>query len=167
MKKRVLFFVATAVLAWFFQALFLYGIPAGFPTPDWLLLAVLALGAQGRTAFATSLGFVWGLALDAHGVSAFGVQGWLLATAGFGAGTFSKNLNAEKLGTQETLAVTATAILWAGVRLLSGFFEHSTVGHPGILLALAHMALNALVAPGVFWGMGVWADLWDPWPHHA
>lgn len=164
MNKIIPFFIVTLILGWIFQALFLYGIPAGLPTPDWLMLAVLALGAQGRTSFAMSAGFFWGLALDAYGMSAFGVQGWLLAMVGFVSGTFSKNLNAEKLGTQETLAVVATGVVWAGGRLLSGFFEHSLVGHVSFLLALGHVALNALVAPGVFWVLGVWAEWWDPRP---
>ncbi len=125
-----------------------------------LLLAVLALGAQGRTTLAMSVGFLWGLALDAYGVSAFGVQGWLLALAGYLSGSVSKNLNAEKWGTQETLTLVATAGLWVGIRLLSGFFDHSLIGRPGVGLALAHMGLNALVAPGVFWGMALWGNLW-------
>lgn len=164
MKRIILFFLMTLVLGWVFQALFLYWVPAALPTPQWLLVAVLALGAQGRTKFAMSMGFLWGLALDAYGVSAFGVQGWLLALAGYVSGTFSKNLNAEKLMTQETLTVVATSVLWVGIRLLSGFFDHSLVGRPGIGMALAHMGLNALVAPGVFWVMAVWGDLWDPRP---
>lgn len=164
MNRTVPFFVLTLVLGWVFQALFLYWTPAGLPTPQWLLLAVLALGAQGRTTFAMSAGFLWGLALDAYGVSAFGVQGWLLALAGYVSGTFSKNLNAEKMGTQETLSIIATLVLWMGTRILAGFFDHSTVGQPSFGLAVAHVALNALVAPGVFWVMAVWADLWDPRP---
>ncbi len=42
MKMGILFFMATLILGWIFQALFLYGVPAGLPTPQWLLLAVLA-----------------------------------------------------------------------------------------------------------------------------
>ncbi|MBK8574382.1 MAG: rod shape-determining protein MreD [Elusimicrobia bacterium] len=166
MKRTGMFFVLTLVLGWIFQALILYAVPAGLPTPQWLLLAVLALGAQGRTTFAMSAGFIWGLALDAYGISAFGVQGWLLALAGFGSGTLSKNLNAEKLGTQETLAVIATLVMWGGIRILSGIFDHSPVGHPSVILATAHVALNALVAPGVFWVMAAWSDLWDPRPRN-
>lgn len=164
MKRKSLFFVTTLVLGWVFQALFLYWVPAGLPTPQWLLVAVLALGAQGRTKFAMSVGFLWGLALDAYGVSAFGVQGWLLALAGALSGAFSKNLNAEKVGTQETMTLAATAVLWVGIRLLSGFFDHSPVGRPGVGLAFAHLGLNALVAPGVFWVMAVWSGVWDPRP---
>lgn len=162
MKRIGSFFVVTFILGWIFQIFFLYWVPARLPTPQWLLLAVLALGAQGRTKFAMSLGFLWGLALDAYGVSAFGVQGWLLALAGYVSGTLSKNLNAEKLGTQESLAAVASVLLWGGIRILSRFFEHSLVGHPGMGLALAHLGLNALVAPGVFWMMRIWGDLWDP-----
>jgi rod shape-determining protein MreD len=161
MKRIVGFFVSTVVLGWIFQTVFFYAVPAGLPTPHWLLLAVLALGAQGRTLFAMNVGFLWGLALDAYGVSAFGVQGWLLALAGYASGSSSKNLNAEKLGTQATLTVIATVLLWGGIRILSGFFDHSHIGQPGLGLAAAQAGLNALVAPGVFWVMAVWADLWD------
>jgi rod shape-determining protein MreD len=164
MKRTVPFFLATLIFGWILQALFLYWVPAGLPTPHWFLLAVLALGAQGRTRFAMTVGFVGGLSLDAYGISAFGVQGWLLALAGYVSGTFSKNLNAEKLGTQAALTVFASALVWAGVRLLSGFFDHSLVGHPGLGLSLVQIGLNTLVAPGVFWLMGVWGEYWDPRP---
>jgi rod shape-determining protein MreD len=169
MKRQIPFFLTTLILGFIFQTLFLYWVPAGVPTPQWFLLVVLALGAQGRTSFAMTLGFSWGLALDAYGVSAFGVQGWLLALAGYLSGTYSKNLNAEKLGTQVTLTVIATGVVWGGVRLLSRFFDHSLVGHPGMGLLLVDGGLNALVAPGVFWLMGMWTDLWDPHPinHNA
>jgi hypothetical protein len=33
-----------------------------------------------------TLGFVWGLAADAYGATAFGTQGWLLMLAGAAAG---------------------------------------------------------------------------------
>ncbi|MBP9127459.1 MAG: hypothetical protein KBG07_01665 [Elusimicrobia bacterium] len=58
-----------------FQSLFFYIVPTSVPTPQWFLLGVLALGAQGRTKTATTLGFFWGLAQDAFGVTAFGTQG--------------------------------------------------------------------------------------------
>lgn len=166
MKRQIPFFLITLIFGFILQALFLYWVPAGLPTPQWFLLVVLALGAQGRTNFAMSLGFIWGLGLDAYGISAFGVQGWLLALVGYLAGTYSKNLNAEKLGTQATLTVITTGVVWGGVRLLSRFFDHSLVGHPGMGLLVVDVGLNVLVAPGVFWIMDLWAHVWDPHPIH-
>lgn len=61
MKRTVPFFLATLIFGWILQALFLYWVPAGLPTPHWFLLAVLALGAQGRTRFAMTVGFVGGV----------------------------------------------------------------------------------------------------------
>ncbi|MBL0059145.1 MAG: rod shape-determining protein MreD [Elusimicrobia bacterium] len=156
MKRRILFFVLTAILGWSFQLVFLYWAPPALPTPHWLLLVVLALGARGRVHLAMGLGFLWGLALDAHGITAFGVQGWLLALAGYASGTLSKNLNANELVTQESLAVGGTLLLWAGVWGLSRFFQPALVGHPGVGLALGQVVLNALTAPAVFWATEVW-----------
>lgn len=160
MKKDAGFFAVTFAVGLVFQSLFLFVVPTGVPTPQWVLLAVLALGAQGRTKTATTLGFFWGLAQDAFGVTAFGTQGWLFALAGFGAGSVSKNLNAAKWGAQETLTLIATAAVAVGIRVLSALFVDAPVGVPGWGLVTVQTLLNGLVAPAVFWVLARWADLW-------
>jgi rod shape-determining protein MreD len=164
MKRFLLYLFLSFFVGWVFQTLFLYFLPSGLPTPQWLLLATLAFGARGRTKSAMTLGFLWGLSLDAHGMSAFGSQGWLLAFIGYISGTFSKNLNADKFGTQLSIAMGASVILEIGIRLLAFFFDQTRVGHPGVGLALIHVLLNGLAAPAVFWAVTAWGEFWDPRP---
>lgn len=160
MKKYVAFLAVTFGAGLVFQSLIFYAVPAGVPAPQWLLLAVLALGAQGRTKTATTLGFFWGLALDAFGVTAFGTMGGLMALAGYGAGAVSKNLNADKWGAQESLTIVATWTVAIGVRILAALFVDAPVGAPGAGVVVVETVLNGLVAPAVFWVFFRWADLW-------
>ncbi len=160
MKKYLIFLVLTFGSGLVFQSLFFYIVPSTVPSPQWFLLGVLALGAQGRTKTATTLGFFWGLAQDAFGVTAFGTQGWLFALAGYGAGTVSKYLNADKWGAQETLTITATLAVAVGVQVLSALFVDAPVGSPGWGVVAVQTLLNGLVAPAVFWVFSRWADLW-------
>ncbi|MBL8024271.1 MAG: rod shape-determining protein MreD [Elusimicrobia bacterium] len=167
MKRFLAYFSLSLLFMWIFQILFLYIIPTGWPTPQWLLLVTLVLGSQGRTKLAMTLGFLWGLALDVHGMSAFGVQGWLLAFVGFVSGTLSKNLNEDKFGTQLSLAVAATCVVEIGIYILASFFDQSRVGRPGLGLVLIHIFLNGLAAPAVFWAVTAWSDFWVPRPSKA
>lgn len=160
MKKYFGYVALTFIAGVVIQSVFYYLVPTGVPTPQGLLLAVLALGAQGRTKTATTLGFFWGLAQDAFGVTAFGTHGWLFALAGYGAGAVSKNLNAHKWGAQETLTLTASGAVGVGVRILSLLFVDAPVGHPGWGWLTIQTVLNGLVAPAVFWVLWWWSDLW-------
>ncbi|HMZ25973.1 MAG TPA: rod shape-determining protein MreD, partial [Elusimicrobiota bacterium] len=110
MIRRALFVLLTFFLGWIAQAIFLHLAPLSLPAPHWLLVAVLAVGASGRVNLAQGLGFFWGLALDLYGQTPFGSQGLLLAFCGFAAGSLSKNLNAEKMITQEALTLVASVV---------------------------------------------------------
>ncbi len=161
MNSRILFVLLTAAGGWVFQTVFLYLVPTALPTPHWLLLATLAMASRGRVPEAMAVGFFWGLALDVYGMTAFGTQAWLLALVGFGAGAWSKELNPEKLFTQEALAFAGTAVFLSGVVVLGWFFRPTSApGHVGLGLAAAQVFLNGLVAPAVFWGVTAWIGFW-------
>lgn len=161
MNRNVFFVLTTLVVAWIFQTIFTFLIPSVFPAPHWLLLATLAFGLHGRTKLAMTLGFFWGLAADAYGATAFGTQGWLLMLAGASAGLAARELNADKLITQITVAALGTAVVFGGALVLRGFFAPTV---PMVPLGFAHFVigviLNACAAPAVFWIHGVWMASW-------
>jgi rod shape-determining protein MreD len=161
MKNSWLVGTLTFAIGWTAQVLlFHFHFPAG-ASPHWLLLTVLAFGGLGMTDMAQTLGFFWGLSLDVYGMSLFGTQGLLLAVAGFTAGRFSKQLNADKLATQETLAFLGTAWVWICFPLFdhifrrAGFARDLTAGQ-----AIMEFLLNAAIAPVVFWLVARWVEFW-------
>lgn len=161
MRRRWLFGIATFIVGWLIQVVSLYFLAPASPSPQWLLLAVLALGVMGETNLAQTLGFAWGLCLDAYGIGLFGSQGWILAAMGFLSGRFSRQLNAEKLATQEALCFIGTVFFWIGMFTMEHLFRSPSfhrASSPGAL-ALGFL-LNAAAAPVVFWFMDRWTRLW-------
>lgn len=168
MNRNILFVSTTLLLAWIFQTIFTFLVPSVFPAPHWLLLATLAFGLRGRTKLAMTLGFFWGLAVDAYGATAFGTQGWLLMLAGAASGLAARELNADKLVTQVTVAVLGTAVVFGGALILRGFFSPTApMAAPGFFHFVIGVVLNACAAPAVFWAQGVWVESWRPAPGNA
>jgi rod shape-determining protein MreD len=160
-RRTGLFGAATFLLGWMIQMAVAIGLPAGFAAPHVLFLLVMALGVSGRTTLAQNLGFFWGLALDVTGLSLFGSQGLLLAWAGAVAGRLSRQLNADKLVTQETLAVAGTLVFQVAMAVLDSVFRGGPSPRPLSLLTLVlQMILNGLAAPILFWGIQAWAAVW-------
>jgi rod shape-determining protein MreD len=116
---------------------------------------------MGRTNLAQTLGFFWGLSLDVYGMSLFGAQGGLLTVVGYVSGRFSRQLNADKLGTQEVIVFLGTVFFVFGLYSLDVFFRGS--GRPlfSVGPVLGEFLLNAIAAPLVFWVMGKWAEVWS------
>lgn len=161
MKRPWLFGILTFLAGWLIQAAYLYVFRFAETGPNWLLLCTLALGAMGQTNLAQTLGFFWGLSLDVFGMSLFGSQGWLLALAGYASGQLSRQLNAEKLVTQEALAFFGTSYFWIGLYMFESIFRWGEVPRlPGAGIVLTEYMLNALVAPLVFMVMVKWLDVW-------
>ncbi|MBK6879172.1 MAG: rod shape-determining protein MreD [Elusimicrobia bacterium] len=161
MNRNILFVVTTLLLVWIFQTLFVFLVPSAFPTPHWLLLATLAFGLRNSTRLAMTLGFFWGLAADAYGATAFGTQGWLLMLAGAAAGLSARELNADKLITQITVAALGTVVLFGGAMVLRGFFLQTVpMVAPGLGHLVIGVILNACAAPAVFWAQSVWISAW-------
>ena len=110
---------------------------------------------------AMTIGYLWGLALDVYGLTAFGTQGWLLALVAFGTAAVSKELNSEKWGTQCFLALAGTAVFVSGVKILGVLFEPtSPPGRLRLGLVIAGCVLNVLVTPAVFFVVGAWSRFW-------
>jgi rod shape-determining protein MreD len=170
-RNSWVFGVITFLAGWLTHVVLTHAFPSWL-SPHWLLLFVLGLGSLGWTNLAQSLGFFWGLSLDVFGMGLFGTQAWLLCLAGFLSGRFSRQLNAEKLATQEALALIGTAFFWTGVLVFESVFR-SAAYHREARLAPIVLAFifNAAVAPGVFWATRRWAEAWrffsGPPPAHG
>ena len=146
MNRNILFVVTTLLLVWIFQTLFVFLVPSAFPTPHWLLLATLAFGLRNSTRLA---------------MTAFGTQGWLLMLAGAAAGLSARELNADKLITQITVAALGTVVLFGGAMVLRGFFLQTVpMVAPGLGHLVIGVILNACAAPAVFWAQSVWISAW-------
>ncbi len=160
MKNPWIFGTITFLGGWLLQVVsWRFPWPASV-SPHFLLLTVLALGSMGHTVMAQTLGFFWGLCLDVFGLSLFGTQAWLLALAGFITGRFSRQLNGEKLATQEILALAGIVFFEAGSALLDLFFRPSHAARPFFpgRMALV-LAMNALFAPVIFRVLRRWMVL--------
>ena len=151
MRLKGLFWLGLFTAGWLFHATVsaLWSIPV--PSPQWLLLAVLAVGSLGRVAAAETLGFLWGLMLDAQGSSLFGAQGWALAAAGFAVGRLSRQVDAEKALSQVILAAGGTLFHLLVLAQSELLFRRAGAPHvPQVGTALAQLLLNAAAAPLVF-----------------
>ena len=158
MKTRVTFGVALFLAGAAFHVLFgyLWGLSA--PSPQWLLLTVLAVGALGRVNTAQSLGFFWGLFLDVQGSSLFGAQGWILAAAGFATGRLSRHVDADKPLAQAVLAVGGTFFHLVFLALIEAVFRQGGRSHvPGPGAMLVQLLMNVAAAPLVFAAVAAWA----------
>jgi hypothetical protein len=84
-----------------------------------------------------------------------------MSTAGFAAGQLARELNTDKLITQEAMALVGSLYFFVGLGWTESLFRASgAVHHPGWGVLLLGVLLNALAAPWVFWLFRRWADLW-------
>lgn len=163
MRAYLLFGAATFFAGWIVQILSFYPVGVTWSAPQWLLLVVLALGGLGETFLAQTLGLLWGLCLDAYGMSLFGSQGWLLAVCGYAVGQFSRQLNVSKWVTQLVLVLAGTGFFLFGLYELEIIFRWPEgVRGPGVLQMLIQLLWNLLAAPPVFWVVRRWREAW-PW----
>jgi rod shape-determining protein MreD len=165
-RVSFVFGLVTFLTGWVLQSFSFHLWFLPWPPPQWLLLSVLALGASGRTMTAQTLGFLWGLSLDAHGASLVGAQAWLLATSGFVAGILSWRLDAEKLSAQELLSLAATVFFFAGMVEIELLFRWPGPPHrPGAGMMVGQLIMNGLAAPIVFWIVEHWKKMWGTLDH--
>jgi rod shape-determining protein MreD len=159
MRRPLLFGVSTLVLGWALQTMSFY-IFGPLSSPQWLVIAVVALGGRGRADMAMTLGYFWGLYLDVFSLSPFGAQAWLTALLGYTAGKLSRQLDPGKTVTQVSLAaVVSVAYPWGLHQLENGF--RPDPAHGVALWSLAGVAaLNVAAAPFVFGLLEIWMDFW-------
>jgi rod shape-determining protein MreD len=165
MRISLLFGVVTFFLGWFFQIIYLHFCSPWGVLPQWSLLFVLAAGGLGRTVLAQTLGFFWGLSLDATGMGSLGVQAGLLAVVGYVAGHVSRKLDTDQWVTQEIFVFLGTLFLLVGMILLEAVFgtgpNGASLGRlPGWGALFYPFIFNGLAAPLVFWFFRRWAEVW-------
>jgi rod shape-determining protein MreD len=160
-RRRTGFFGTTVFLAgWVFYALFSYFWNLPLPAPQWLFLAVLAVGARGKVNTAQTLGFFWGLLMDVQSGSLFGAQGWIFAVAGFAAGKYSRQVDGDKPSAQVLLALGGTLFHQLALSQIEVFFRRPGPPHtPAVGMAFLQLFLNVAAAPLVFGAVGLWNRL--------
>lgn len=161
MKRPWLFGLVTFLAGWVLQVLLSNFSLPGMASPNLVLLIVLTLGVMGHVNMAQTLGFSWGLGMDVMGVSLFGSQAMLLAWIGYVSARLSRQLNAEKLVTQEAMSVFGTLFLAVGINVLEHLFRTTPSPRVGSLWGLfLEIAFNGLMAPVVFWTIQKWWYFW-------
>jgi rod shape-determining protein MreD len=161
MKRPWLFGLVTFLVAWILQVLLCNLSLPGTASPNLVLLIVLSLGVMGHVTMALVLGFFWGLGMDVMGISLFGSQGLLMVWAAYIAVQLSRQLNAEKLVTQEAMSLFGTLFLAVGINILEHLFRTTPAPRVGSPLGLiVEILLNGLMAPLVFWLIQKWTYFW-------
>jgi rod shape-determining protein MreD len=117
--------------------------------PHFVLLLTLACGSFRGTLAAESLGFGWGLALDAMGMTTFGIQGLVLSFTGYFSGILSRWVNAEEPLSQMAFALLGSVFYFLSLLLLEKIL--GGIGRPLTIGAILSTSLvNTLVSPVVF-----------------
>jgi len=128
------------------------------------LLMTLASGLFQGSVMGESLGFSWGLALDAMGTTAFGTQGFILCLIGYLSGRISRRVNAEEPVSQMVFGFLGTAVYFVCfhylTRMFGGIGQSLSFG-----LVLSVMVMNVLLAPFVFSFMNWWRNKMDNYSH--
>jgi len=160
--KRAAFYLLTVLAVLWMQILnnhFLGG--SGFSC-DWVLIAVIYFGLFRGPLAGETMGFVWGLLIDASSLGLMGMHTLLYAGAGYLAGMLRRQLDGTKVGTQ--------AVFSFGVSILYGIayvvIDHLFVGadRPFSWMSAARPFVNGALAPVLFWILARWSGVWAIFP---
>ena len=122
-----------------------------------------AFRASARAVVGESVGFIWGLFIDASSMGLLGVHAILYALAGYAAGMFRRQLDSSKIWTQAIFSWMVSVVYFALYLLVERFFRYPGEG-PFQWMLLTVPVMNAIFAPFVFRALEVWAIAWDMKP---
>lgn len=157
--NKTFFVVLSLVLGLLAQIFLNHYISLAGATPQAILLCVVAIGFVMGPILGQTMGFFWGLAMDAMGIRLFGMNACLLALAGYISGKLRRRVASERLAGQMVSALTVTIFFQFGVWLLSRLLEerHVPFFDMGFLLRLL---FNLLIVSPVFLAVDRWITLW-------
>jgi len=151
-------FGITFVAGFLIQTVLASWLPNPLLCPHIVLLMTMAWGLMKGSIVGESFGLSWGLALDAMGMTAFGVQGFVLCWAGYLSGIVSRWMNAEETVSQMVFAFLGSLFYFLGLQFLDHFL--GGIGRSMSWgLVLASCLMNVAVAPFVFAFMQRWIKL--------
>lgn len=127
--------------------------------PQVLLLMTIAHGFLIGPVTAETMGFFWGIMLDAAGVTYFGMNALLLAVAGFIAGSLRKRVASERPSAQLAVGALASIYMVVGGVFIRSLLEE-VVYYPSVWNLLATLVFNVLAVTAVFWVLEWWLAVW-------
>jgi len=138
----------------FHRYLFHYGVG-----PQLLLLLVIAHGFLLGPLMGESMGFFWGLVMDAMGVSYFGLQTFLFTLAGYVSGKLRRRVASERPTAQLFIAGAATLYYFVGSIVIMTILENDvpSISWPQILMGVF---FNLLLVMTAFWVVEWWIKVW-------
>jgi len=157
--RGVLYYILTLWIFLWVQVVsnhFLGGTPFSV---QWILLVVLHFGLARGPWVGESLGFLWGLFVDASSWGLLGLHAVLYALAGYAAGMFRRQLDISKLWTQTIFTWMVSVVYFALYLVMTRFL--SSGEEPFQWGVFTVPLVNALVAPFVFRALDYWARAWE------
>ena len=160
--KRSLFYIITLLAVLWIQMVTNYFSGASGLSANVVLIVVLYFGLSRGPLAGETMGFFWGLLIDASSLGLLGLHAVLYAGAGFLAGVLRRQLDENKVWTQTIFTLGISFIYVILFFVLDRVFSMSP--HPLSLSMAAQPFVNAVVAPVFFWLMQRWSELWDLLP---
>ncbi len=157
--RKVLYFALTVWILLWAQVVSNHFLGGTLFSIQWIFLAVLHFGLARGPWTGESMGFVWGLLLDASTLGFLGLHSMLFSLAGYAAGMFRRQLDASKLWTQTILSWMASLAYFTAYFLVTRLLSSSEESLRWAFLTVP--LLNALAAPLVFYVLDFWAQVWD------
>src|SRR6266481_4483731 len=97
--KRTFYYGVTVWLFLWLQVVSNHFLGGTLVSVQWILMAVLHFGLVRGPWVGESIGFVWGLLVDASSLGLLGIHATLYALAGYAAGMFRRQLDSSKIWT--------------------------------------------------------------------
>jgi rod shape-determining protein MreD len=160
--KRLLYFVFTLWIFLWAQVASNHFLGGTLFSVQWILLAVLHMGLVRGPWAGETMGFIWGLLVDAASLGLLGLHAILYALAGYAAGMFRRQLDSSKIWTQTILTWMASVVYFATYIVVTRFLAANEEPFQWALLTVPVM--NAIFAPLVFRVLEFWDRAWDMTP---
>ncbi|OVE77574.1 rod shape-determining protein MreD [bacterium F11] len=156
---KFLYVLTTIIIGIFIHVVFarffsFYGV-----SPQLLLLLVVTHGFLKGPLMGETLGFCWGLMMDAMGVNFFGLQSLLFALAGYISGTLRRRVASERPTAQLLIALITTLYYFIGMSLVAYLLDGYISSIPWVDILLA-ILFNVLLIMLVFWSVEKWIVIW-------
>jgi len=160
--KRILYFVLTLWIFLWAQVVSNHYLGGTLFSVQWILLAVLHFGLIRGPWVGETMGFIWGLLVDASSLGLLGLHAMLYALAGYTAGMFRRQLDSSKIWTQTIFTWMASVVYFGAYVVMTRFLAANVEPFQWALLTVP--VINAVFAPFVFRILEYWAKTWDMAP---
>jgi rod shape-determining protein MreD len=160
--KKTLYYISTLLVVLWIQMASDYFVGASGLSSNVVLIVVLYFGLATGPLVGESLGFIWGLLVDASSLGLIGLHALLYAAVGYLAGMLRRQLDQDKVWTQSIFTLIVSTLYLVLYLLMDRMFA---MGTRPLSWAIGVQPLsNGIIAPVVFWLMQRWARLWDYLP---